>query len=95
MQNQLKIAIIQSDLVWDQPDKNRLNFANKIMQIKQSVDIIVLPEMFSSGFTMNPENVSETMEGETISWMKDMATMSNSALCGSLVISENDRPGLI
>jgi len=90
MQDEQKIAIIQSDLVWEQPNQNRQNFENKIKQIKESVDIIVLPEMFSSGFTMNPEHVSETMEGETIFWMKEVAIRSNSAVCGSLVISEND-----
>jgi len=89
MQEQLKIAIIQSDLVWENPEQNRLNFTHKIEQINQSVDIIVLPEMFTSGFTMNPEHVFETMDGTTISWMKEIAQRTNSAICGSLVISEN------
>jgi len=90
MQQQLKIAIIQSDLVWEQPQQNRQNFADKIKQIKESVDIIVLPEMFTSGFTMNPEHVYETMDGETIDWMKDIAIRSNALVCGSFVIYEND-----
>lgn len=90
MQQQLKIAIIQSDLVWEQPQQNRQNFAAKIKQINESVDIIVLPEMFTSGFTMNPENVFETMDGETIAWMKDIALRSNAVVCGSLVIYESD-----
>ena len=90
MQQQLKMAIIQSNLVWENPEQNRRNFAEKIKQIKESVDIIVLPEMFTSGFTMNPDHVSETMDGETIAWMKEIAIRSNSAICGSLVISEKD-----
>lgn len=89
MQEQLKIAIVQSDLVWESPDQNRLNFADKIEQINQPVDVIVLPEMFTSGFTMNPEHVFETMDGTTISWMKEIAQKTNSAICGSLVVSEN------
>ncbi|MFT5215310.1 MAG: omega-amidase [Glaciecola sp.] len=90
MQQQLKIAIIQSDLVWENPEQNRQNFAEKIKKIKEPVDIIVLPEMFTSGFTMNPEHVSETMDGQTIAWMKEIAIRSNAAVCGSLVISENE-----
>jgi predicted amidohydrolase len=90
MQEQLKIVLIQSDLVWENPEENRKQFAEKIKQIKQSVDVIVLPEMFSSGFTMNPNQVAETMNGETILWMKEVAKRSDSAICGSLVISENN-----
>ena len=81
MQEQLKIAIIQSDLVWENPEQNRLNFTDKIENINQPVDIIVLPEMFTSGFTMNPEHVFDTMDGTTISWMKEIAQRTNSAIC--------------
>ena len=90
MQDQLKIALIQSDLVWENPEQNRHNFAYKIKQINEPVDVIILPEMFTSGFTMHPEHVFETMNGKTIVWMKEIALRSNSAICGSIVISEND-----
>lgn len=89
MQDQLKIALLQSDLVWENPEQNRQNFAEKIKQINEPIDIIVLPEMFTSGFTMHPEHVFETMTGKTIVWMNEIAKRSNSAICGSLVISEN------
>lgn len=88
MQDTLKIAIIQSNLIWEDPDQNRFNFANKIKEIEEQVDIILLPEMFTSGFTMNPERVAETMKGESIEWMLDMAGRTNSAVGGSVVISE-------
>lgn len=55
----------------------------------EDVDLIVLPEMFSSGFTMNPKNVAETMDGETISWLQHLAKAKNCAITGSLVIEEN------
>ena len=55
----------------------------------EDVDVIVLPEMFSSGFTMNPQKVAETMQGETILWMQHMAKAKNCAITGSLVITEN------
>ena len=55
----------------------------------EDVDLIVLPEMFSSGFTMNPRNVAETMDGETIAWLQHLAKAKNCAITGSLVIEEN------
>ena len=63
MKNELKIALIQSDLVWENPKQNRINFTKKIEAISEAVDLIVLPEMFTSGFTMNAKGVSETMDG--------------------------------
>ena len=77
-------------MVWENPSQNRLNFLNKIDSITQPVDIIVLPEMFTSGFTMNPKDVAETMQGETVSWMKSIASKKQAAITGSLIIKEND-----
>ncbi|NOY47645.1 MAG: amidohydrolase [Chlorobi bacterium] len=88
MQDLLKIAILQSNLIWENPEQNRNNFAEKIKKIRQPIDIILLPEMFTSGFTMSPSNVAETMEGETIKWMLETALKSNVAIGGSLVIEE-------
>lgn len=86
----MKIAIIQSSLFWEDPTANRNQFEEKINDITDDVDLIVLPEMFSSGFTMQPQYVAETMEGETIAWLKHLAKAKNSAITGSLVITEND-----
>ena len=91
MEDILKIALIQSDLVWENPEENRINFTNKIITIVEHVDVIVLPEMFTTGFTMNASNVSETMEGDTVSWMQKMAQQKNAAILGSVVIEENGR----
>lgn len=90
MQNELKIALIQSDLVWENPEENRRQFLNKIEGISDDTDIVLLPEMFTSGFTMNPENVAETTSGETISKLKALAMKKNIAIAGSLVISEGN-----
>jgi omega-amidase len=87
----MKIALIQSDLYWEDISKNRNNFESKIKQIDSDVNLVVLPEMFSTGFTMNAPAVAETMEGETVSWMKSMAKQRNCALTGSLIIVENER----
>ena len=85
----MKIALLQTALSWENPSKNRDLLQHKINAISQYVDLFVLPEMFTSGFTMHPKNVAETMEGETILWLKDLAQKRNCAITGSLVIEEN------
>ncbi|WP_370226730.1 amidohydrolase [Mesoflavibacter sp.] len=89
-QNTLHVAIIQADLVWENPNQNRENFTEKIEEITQDVDLIVLPEMFTSGFTMTPEHIAETEEGETIIWMKKMAFQKQAAIVGSVAIKDNN-----
>ena len=91
MTDSLKIALIQADLVWENPKQNRDNFTKKIEAISEGVDIIILPEMFSAGFTMNASDVAEQMSGETVAWMKTMAAKSDAAITGSLVIEENNK----
>ncbi|UAB76247.1 nitrilase family protein [Mesoflavibacter sp. SCSIO 43206] len=86
----LHVAIIQADLVWENPNQNRENFTKKIEEITQDVDLIVLPEMFTSGFTMTPEHIAETEEGETIIWMKKMAFQKQAAIVGSVAIKDNN-----
>jgi omega-amidase len=87
----MKIALIQSDLYWEEASKNRNNFESKINQIDSDVNLIVLPEMFSTGFTMNALAVAETMQGETVLWMQSIARQKNCAITGSLVITENNQ----
>jgi len=87
----MKIALIQSDLYWEEPFKNRNQFETKINQIDSEVDLVVLPEMFSTGFTMNPKDVAEKMHGETVLWMQALAEQKNCAITGSLVITENNQ----
>ncbi|WP_431133519.1 amidohydrolase [Psychroserpens mesophilus] len=90
MKNELKVALIQSDLAWENPEQNRQNFSAKIASITKPVDLVILPEMFTSGFTMNPNEVAETMTGETISWMKKISEEKNAAITGSLIIKEKN-----
>ena len=72
----LRVLLIQSDTVWENAEQNRLNYSTKIGSIEEDFDLIVLPELFSTGFSMNPEPIAETMEGETVKWMKAMAEES-------------------
>lgn len=86
----LHIAIIQTHLLWENPKANRRNLEDKLKDLNSETDLIILPEMFTSGFTMNPEVVAETMQGETIKWMIELAKRNNLAITGSIVIKEND-----
>ena len=85
----MKIALVQTSLIWEDPTENRSHLAQKITGFMEEVDLIVLPEMFSSGFTMNPKAVAETMQGETVLWLQHLAKAKNCAITGSLVIEEN------
>lgn len=89
MKEELKVVLIQAPLVWENPKANRDYFSAKIKEINNESDLIVLPEMFTTGFTMNVHPLAETMEGETISWMKQTAVESGAAITGSLIIRED------
>ena len=87
--SKMKVSLIQAPLIWENPKSNRDYFGIKINEVNLAVDLIVLPEMFTSGFTMNPEQVAETMQGVTITWLTALAKARNCAITGSLVIKEN------
>ena len=83
------IALVQTNLIWENPAENRRLIELQIINLNELVDVIVLPEMFTTGFTMNPKAVAESMDGETIIWMRKIAKENDAAITGSLVISEN------
>lgn len=86
----MRITTIQSSLVWESIEANLQSFEKKIEGLKAQTDIIVLPEMFTTGFTMNPERVTESFkDSKSIDWMKNMAAKTDAAICGSLVLSDN------
>ncbi len=86
----LKITIIQSHLHWENPIANRDMFSEKINEISEETNLIVLPEMFTTGFSMNAKNLAEE-NGETLNWLKAEAKKKNTAITGSVIIKENDR----
>ena len=88
MKNELCIVGIQADLFWENPKKNLTFFEEKINSLPENTDLIVLPEMFTTGFTMNPEKVAEKMDGISVSWMLKIAAEKQIAITGSLVISD-------
>ncbi|MGO4919381.1 amidohydrolase [Maribacter spongiicola] len=87
--SRLKIALIQSSLHWENPSANRGMFGDKIEQIEQDIDLIVLPEMFTTGFTMSPANIDNQEGLITLDWMIKMADYKKSAVIGSTVFYDN------
>ena len=71
-------------------EQNLKKYQEQIDKI-ESTELIVLPEMFTTGFSMDPKNISEKMDGETIQWMKQNAHKMNSAICGSIIIEEDGK----
>ena len=84
----LIVTIIQSDLVWEDVKSNLNNFSEKLNSISEETDLIVLPEMFNTGFSMKPEQFSEQEKGPTLSWMQQQAAKKKSALTGSFMVEE-------
>ena len=91
MENFLKAAIIQTDIVWEDSIQNRSNFSKKIDAISNDVDLIVLQEMFTTGYTINASEVAETMEGDTVQWMMEKAKEKSALLMGSVIIEVDNR----
>lgn len=90
--NDLRISIVQTKLHWKDSDANRYLFDNLLSKIKKSSsDIIVLPEMFSTGFIMDPADYAESVKGPTIGWMRDTAKRKNVVLCGSIIIKSSKK----
>jgi predicted amidohydrolase len=85
----MRITTIQYDIVWEDKETNLKNLTSKINTIQS--DVIVLPEMFTTGFTMTPKPLAESMTDKTIQWMKEIALTKDLAICGSIIIREEDK----
>ena len=90
--NNLKITIFQAYLFWENVDKNLQNISLRLsMGVKEKTDLIVLPEMFNTGFSMNAAALAEEMEGKTMRWMAQSAAKYDCVITGSLIIKENGK----
>ena len=87
----LTITTIQTNLYWEDKEANLRMLEDKFRNMDEPTEIIVLPEMFSTGFSMQPQLFAESMEGETVQWMKDMAARHRVILAGSLIIIEEQK----
>lgn len=86
----LTCTLIQTKLFWEDAAANRQMFEEKINSIKQKTEVVILPEMFSTGFSMQPEKLAETMDDETVAWMKKTASEKKIIIVGSLMIKEDE-----
>ena len=86
----LTVSIIQANLVWEDVDTNLKAFTKKIQSI-ESTDLIVLPETFSTSFSMNSETLAEPMNGKTMSWMAEIAQKKNAVVAGSAILKGNNQ----
>ena len=84
----LTITIIQSNLHWEDKPSNLKMLEEKINSIKEKTEVVVLPEMFSTGFSMQPKLLAEKMDGESVGWMKKIAALKKIIITGSLIIED-------
>lgn len=87
----LTTALIQSPLHWENPQANRLLFEEKIQNLSRDVDMILLPEMFSTGFSMTPEHIDVSEGKKTVAWMQHLAQQRGAALAGSIAFREGEK----
>jgi len=85
----MKISLIQTAPFWEQPEKNLELFSQKIEKIPENTNLVLLPEMFLTGFSMHPEKYAATIDGKALDWMRKLAGQKEAALAGSLMIQEN------
>lgn len=91
MKDQLNITVVQCPLHWENVEENLKMLDGLLEQNIEPASLIVLPEMFSTGFSMNPTVLAESMEGHTVKWLKEKAHKKKSILTGSLIIEENKK----
>lgn len=87
----LTISTIQTNLIWEEKSANLRLLEEKIATIPEKTEIVILPEMFSTGFSMQAGELAETMDGETVDWMKRVSSENGIILTGSIMIRENEK----
>src|ERR1700712_2934059 len=87
----LKITIFQGYLFWENIDKNLQNITLRLSSIREKTDLIILPEMFNTGFSMSVEALAEPMNGKTMQWMHTTAKKYDCVITGSLIITEDGK----
>src|SRR3569833_691459 len=87
----LKITVFQGYLFWENIDRNLQNIELKLSNIREKTNLINLPEMFNTGFTMEAEKLAEQMGDKTMKWMHKIAQKYDCALTGSIIIKDDDK----
>jgi len=91
MNAHLRVTLVQTELAWQAPATNRRALAAHFRGLLGHTDLIVLPEMFSTGFSMDAEGLAETMDGPTVGWMREEAAATGCVITGSLIVRDGDR----
>lgn len=91
MKEPLKITTFQAYIFWENISKNLDNLSQRIASLREKTDIIILPEMFNTGFTNNVDKCAEPMGGKTMHWMYSTAQQYDCVVCGSLIIAEDEK----
>ncbi|MEL7249433.1 MAG: amidohydrolase [Bacteroidota bacterium] len=86
--SELRLGLVQADLVWEDAVRNRDKFEYLFGGVAPGTDIVVLPEMFSTGFSMEPQRLAEPIDGPTVSWMREQAATLGAVITGSVIIEE-------
>jgi len=87
---ELIIALIQTSLTWENPEANRISFSKQFSLLEKGVDLVVLPEMFSTGFTMSPQNIAIDEGEKTVEWMLAESKKYNIAIVGSILFYDRE-----
>lgn len=87
----VEIALVQTSLTWEDPEANLRHFSRLLQSETIRTDLFVLPEMFTTGFTMSPQNIPPGEEARTLDWMREMADRTGAAVTGSLVAGEGGK----
>ena len=85
----LLVTLVQTDLSWEDKTSNLEMLDRKISALQEKTHVIILPEMFSTGFSMNPSELAENMNGPTVGWMRNLAIRKKCILTGSIIIEED------
>lgn len=91
MKDSLKISLIQADIIWENVDANLSHFSDLLGRVDTDTDIVVLPEMFSTGFTMDAIKFAEEFDGKTVTWMSKTASKYNFTIAGSMIFSADNK----
>jgi omega-amidase len=86
----MRITLVQSDLIWEDRDKNISKFSSVLSTVYLKTDLVVLPEMFTTGFSMNSGTLGEPFPGPTFNWMKEESERGNFCICGSYIAGEGN-----
>jgi omega-amidase len=90
MNPHLRVTMVQADLAWQEPQENRQRLARHFRGLAGHTDLIVLPEMFTTGFSMESSALAETMDGPTVGWLREEACALGCTITGSLIVRDGD-----